>query len=119
MHIFSLSSSSSLAFALLALGMVACSSEAEPVESESDSERQSEGAQRGEDDDVQVEVAPPEMSTLATCGTYCVQTNYGSIACNLRTWTGKTSYTCYPRYGSSYNTGCVTNRGSSYCISYF
>ena len=96
------------ALALFAVGPVACSSETEPVENE-----------EADTDAVQVEVAPPELAPSAACGTYCTRTNYGSIACNLNGGTGRTSYTCRPMYGASYNTGCVTNRGASYCLPYF
>ena len=85
-----------VALALFAVGPIACSTETETVENEE-----------------------PQLGPRAACGTYCTRTNYGSIACNLTTYTGKTSYTCKPLYGASYNTGCVTNRGASYCLSYF
>ena len=105
-----------VALALFAVGPIACSTETETVENE---ETQSAPGAQGEEDDVQVEVAEPQLGPRAACGTYCTRTNYGSIACNLTTYTGKTSYTCKPLYGASYNTGCVTNRGASYCLSYF
>lgn len=112
-----------VALALLVVGPVACSSETDPVENDGEAQGaqsgQSDPGKQAEEDDVQVEVEDSKLGPRATCGTYCTRTNYGSIACNIGTYTGKTSYTCYPRYGASYNTGCVTNRGASYCISYF
>ena len=104
-----------VALAVFAVGPVACSSETETVENE-----ETPGAPGEEDNnDVQVEVSQPELGPRAACGTYCTRTSYGSIACNLNGGSGRTSYTCKPLYGSSYNTGCVTNRGASYCLPYF
>lgn len=111
------------ALALLAVCPVACSSETDPAENDD----QAQGAQsatdaqseQGEEDDVQADVTESKLGPRAACGTYCTRTNYGAIACNIPTSTGKTSYTCKPLYGASYNTGCVTNRGASYGLPYF
>ena len=109
-----------IALVLLVVGPVACSSETDPVENDDEAQgAQSAAGTQSEDDDVQVDVAESKLGPRAACGTYCTRTNYGSIACNIPTSTGKTSYTCKPLYGASYNTGCVTNRGASYCLSYF
>lgn len=103
------------AFALFAVGTVACSANTEPAEGEGESE---EGAQEA-DDEVQVEVASPTLDTQSTCGTYCTRNTYSAIYCNLNGVSGKAAYTCRPRYGASYQTGCITSRGASYCLPYF